>query len=120
MSSDYINQPRPALPELIDSLVLQVFLKLREGAESIVDRARQIPVRLAAPIRAHPLPEERVVVVPSAVVAERGLLVAKLAEVLEHLLDGLVNPLGPLDRRVDLVHVSLMMLVVVQPHRGLV
>src|SRR3954468_19896241 len=55
------------------------------------------------------------------VVANRLLLVLGQArEVLQHLFDILVGPLGALQRRVGLVDVGLVVLVVVHPHRRLV
>jgi hypothetical protein len=58
--------------------------------------------------------------VPAAVVFDRPFLVAEAVEVLQHLLDGLLSPLGSLERSVCLVHVGLVVLVVVKFHRGLV
>jgi hypothetical protein len=59
--------------------------------------------------------------VPAAVVANRrALVIGQVAEVRDHLFDGLVRPLGALERRVRLVHVGLVVLVVVDAHRGLV
>ena len=96
-------------------------LEVSERAERAVDRRGEVAVGLAAAVGAHALPEERVVVVPAAVVAHRPLLVLREAvEVLEHLLDRLVRPVGALERGVGLVHVGLVVLVVVDAHRLLV
>ena len=58
---------------------------------------------------------------PAAVVADGApLVLGERVEVLEHLLDRLVGPLGALQRRVDLVDVGLVVLVVMQVHRLLV
>src|SRR4051812_49315914 len=53
----------------------------------------------------------------AAVVADgRPLVVRDLGEVRDHALDRLVGELGPLERGVDLVHVGLVVLVVVDLH----
>jgi hypothetical protein len=62
-----------------------------------------------------------VVGVPAAVVAHGGLLVVgKAGEVLEHLVDVLVGPLGAFEGGVRLVDVGLVVLVVMDAHRGFV
>ena len=48
------------------------------------------------------------------------LVVGQAGEVLQHLVDVLVGPLGPLECGVRLVDVGLVVLVVVDPHRLLV
>src|SRR5204862_110531 len=55
------DQPRPAGAELADTRGLELLLELVERAERVVDRARQVTVGLAAAVRAHRLPERRVV-----------------------------------------------------------
>ena len=61
------------------------------------------------------------VVVTAAVVAHRtALVLGQRLEVLEHLLDRPLGPLGPVERGVDLVDVGLMMLVVMHAHGLLV
>jgi hypothetical protein len=115
-----VHEPRPARAELADAGLLELGLEVREGAERRRDRRGQIAVGLAAAVRAHPLPEQRVVVVPAAVVADGGRLVAQGVEILEHFLDRLVRPVAALEGRVGLVHVGLVVLVVMQAHRCLV
>ena len=81
----------------------------------------QVALRLAAAVRAHDLPEERVVRVPAAVVAHgRPPLLRQQVDVVEHLLERPAVPLGALDRLVQVVDVGLVVLVVVEPHRLLV
>jgi hypothetical protein len=59
--------------------------------------------------------------VTAAVVADRLLLViGQAGEILQNLLDVLVRPLGPLQRRIRLVDVGLVVLVVMHLHRRLV
>ena len=83
--------------------------------------APRSPLGLAAAVGAQHLPEERVVVVAAGVVADRALLVAGQAgEVLQHLLDVAVGPLGALEGGVGFVDVGLVVLVVVDAHRRLV
>jgi hypothetical protein len=60
-----------------------------------------------------------VVRVAAGVVADRGLLVrGERLEVAQHVLDGAVRPLGPLERLVRVVHVRLVVLAVVDLHRA--
>jgi hypothetical protein len=62
-----------------------------------------------------------VVVVAARVVAHRRpLVLGDLVEVAEHLLDGLVRPVGAVERLVRVVHVGLVVFVVVDLHRLLV
>ena len=56
----------------------------------------------------------------AAVVFDGTFLVAEAVEILQDLLDGLVGPLGALQRGVRLVDVRLMVLVVMEFHRRLV
>jgi hypothetical protein len=75
------------------------------------------PVGLAAAVGAHRLPEQRVVVVAAAVVADGSTLVlGHLAQVGQDLLDRLAVERSALERGVRLVHVRLMVLVVVEAH----
>ena len=112
-----VDEPGPAGAELVDAGLLQRALEVRERAERGVDRVGQGAARLAAAVGAHPGPEERVVVVAAAVVADGLLLVRRQrVEVLEDLLDRLAVPVRALERRVDLVHVGLVMLVVMHAH----
>jgi hypothetical protein len=116
-----VDQPRPARAELVDAGLLELGLEVREGAERGVDRLGERAVGLAAAVRAHPLPEQGVVVVAAAVVAHGLLLVLRQrVEVLQDLLDRLAVELGALQRCVGLVHVGLVVLVVVHAHRRLV
>ena len=112
------DQPEP---NWLTPVSLSLRLKVREGAEGLSDRLAERPARLAAAVGRHALPEERVVVVPAAVVADgRALVLGHLREVAQHVLDRGVGQRGPLERRVRLVHVGLVMLVVVEFHRRLV
>src|SRR3954469_13746442 len=66
-----VDEPRPAGAELVDAGLLELGLEVVERAERGGDRVSQRTVGLAAAVRAHALPEQRVVVVPAAVVAHR-------------------------------------------------
>src|SRR5207244_12906543 len=79
------------------------------------------PGRLAAAVRLHDRPEEGVVRVTAAVVADgRSLVLGDQVERAEHLLDRPVGPLGALECLVHVVDVRLVVLVVVDAHRPLV
>src|SRR4051812_9104879 len=113
-----VDQPRPAGAELVHAGVLELGLEVGEGAERGVDRLRQRAVGLTAAVGGQPLPEQAVVVVAAAVVADRLLLVGRQRiEALEHVLDRLAVPLGARKCRVHLVHIRLMVLVVMDLHR---
>ena len=99
-----VHEPRPAGAEALHAVVLELGLEVVERAERSVDRRAQVAVGLAAAVRAHPLPELRVVGVAAGVVADRGLLVGgQLVQVLEDLLDRLVGPFGALEQAVGAV-----------------
>src|SRR4051794_30590142 len=84
------DQPRPAGAELADTGGLELLLELVERAERVVDRAREVAVGLAAAVRAHGLPERRVVEVAAAVVAHGApLVLGDAVEVRDDLLDRL-------------------------------
>ena len=92
--------------------------QLVERAERVLDRRAQRTAGLAASVRAHDLPEQRVVGVAAGVVADRGLLVlGERVEVREHLLDGGVRELRSLERGVRVRHVGAVVEVVVDAHR---
>src|SRR3954465_5056775 len=65
------DEPGPAGAELADARGLELLLEVVEGAESVLDRVRELAVGLAAAVGAHGLPERRVVQVAAAVVAHR-------------------------------------------------
>ena len=116
-----LDEPGPAGAELVDAGGLEVGLELVERAELGVDRGGQVAARRAAALRAHELPEERVVEVPAAVVAhDAALVLGDLLEVADDVLDRRVGPLRALERAVDPVDVGLVVLVVMDPHRLLV
>src|SRR5205085_5815296 len=115
------DEPAPPGAEALHAPVVHGALQLVETAEGVGDRLRQGARGLAAAVRAHDLPEERVVRVPAAVVPHRRLLVlGEEVEVREHLLDRPTVPLGALDRRVQVGDVGRVVLVVVDAHRRLV
>src|SRR5947209_6198334 len=116
-----VHEPGPARAELVHARILELRLELIVGPEGGLDRGAELAVGLASAVRGHPLPEQRVVVVPAAVVAHcSALVVGQRSEVLEHLANVPLRPLGPLQRSVDLVDVCLVMLVVMDAHRLLI
>ncbi len=118
-----MHEPRPAGAELVDTGFLQLGLEVREGAEGRGDRLAQRTRGLTGWVgsrRRHALPEQRVVVVATAVVFDGSLLIAEAVEVLQDLLNGPLGPLGALKGGVGLVHIGLVVLVVVEFHRRLV
>ena len=101
--------------------VFELVLEGVERAEGRGDRATDVTGRLAAAVGAHHLPEERVVVMATGVVADRALLVAGQArQVGEDVLDRAIGPVGALERRIRFVDVGLVVFVVVDTHRRLV
>src|SRR6202167_3500593 len=115
------HEPGPAGAELVDAGFLELGLEVREGAERGGDRFAELAARLAAAARAHALPEERVVVVPAAVVFDGTALgLGHGVEILQHVLDRGVRERRALQRGVDLVDVGLVVLVVMEFHRRLV
>src|SRR5690348_12202251 len=91
------DQPRPAAAEPLHGVVLELGLERVEAAEVALDGVAERAGRLVAGVRAHDLPEERVVVVAAAVVAHggAGLFVHRQAlEVAEQLPDRPFEQLG--------------------------
>src|SRR5258708_3651017 len=89
------DQPRPAPAEPLDATVVYRGLELIGIAGGLLDFGLEVAVGIAAPVRLHDLPEEGVVRVAAAVVANRGALVLRnQVEVVEHLLERLSVPLG--------------------------
>jgi hypothetical protein len=115
------HEPDPARSEPRDARGLELLLEGVEGAEGGGDRGGQLARGLAAAVRAHGLPEQGVVEVAAAVVAERALLVGRQrVERPQDLLDRLALVPGALEGGVGLVDVRLVVLVVVHAHRRLV
>src|SRR5688572_16279753 len=54
------DEPRPARAEAADARRLELLAELREVAERLTDRLTERAARLAAGVRPHQLPEERV------------------------------------------------------------
>ena len=102
-----VDQPRPAAAEALEPRRRSLLLERAEAVERVVDGRAERARRIAAAVRRHDLPEQRMVRMPAAVVADGGLLVlGQQVEVVEHLLDGAVGPLAPLERRVQVGDVS--------------
>ena len=96
-----MHEPRPAGAELVDAGLLELGLEVGEGAEGRVDRVGERAGGLAAAVRAHALPEQRVVVVAAAVVAHGGPLVpGRLSRFCRTSSIGVSAQLGALERRV--------------------
>src|SRR5947209_966618 len=95
------HEPGPTRAELVRSGRLELLLEVVERPERARDRIAQLAARFAAAIRAHPAPEERVVVVAAGVVADRRTdVVGQLVEAPKYLFDRLVSPFGALERPV--------------------
>ena len=97
-------------------------LNLSKPPNDAVDRVGDRAGRRAAGVRAHDLPEHRVVRVAAAVVAHRGADVSgTVLMLLQQILDALRLQLGMLlERGVQIRHVGLVMLAVMNLHRLLV
>src|SRR3954447_19044860 len=62
-----VHEPGPAAAELADARGVHLLLELVEAAEGLVDAVGQLARGVVAAVRAHDLPEERVVRVPAGV-----------------------------------------------------
>ena len=112
------DEPRPTGAETLDAAVVQRRAQLTDVAERVGDRVGQRSGRVAAAARLHDLPEQRVIRVAAAVVADRPLLVfGECVQDAEHLLDRLAVPLGAFEGLVEIVDVGLMVLPVMDLHR---
>ena len=116
------GKPRPAAAEPGRPGCGQLLLERREAAERLLDRVGEGAARLTAAAlarRRHDRPEQRVIVVAAPVVAHRGTDVLRHArDAAEQRLEALLVQRGMLvERRVQVAHVRLMMLAVVDLHR---
>src|SRR5271170_3912826 len=66
------NQPSPAAAELSERDLGKFFLERVETVEAGVNRFRQLTSRFAAAVFFHHLPEDRMVVMTAAVIADGG------------------------------------------------
>ncbi len=112
------GEPRPAGPEARRRRLLEAFLEAVEGTELGVDGLGQVAIGAAAAAGRQQGPEQGVVGVAAAVVADRGPdLLRHAGQVAQQVLDGRVEELGVLVQCcVQLVHVSAVVLVVVDLH----
>jgi hypothetical protein len=79
--------------------------------------AASAPEGSPPPLGAHDLPEQRVVCVAAAVVADRGALVLGDRIEAPEYLDRAVGPVCALECRAEVRHVGLVVLIVVDLHR---
>src|SRR2546430_10382275 len=77
LAARIFDQPGPAAAEPLHGGVLEGGFELAELAERRSDRRRQIAARLAARVRRHPAPKERMVVMASAVILHGRLNVGR-------------------------------------------
>ena len=116
------DEPRPAGAEPLHAGIVELGLeRVERSPKAVVDRIRERAGRVAATAGRHDLPEQRVVGVAAAVVADRGADILRQAiQLLDELLDRGPVEIRALDGLVDVVDVGLVMLVVVDPHGLLV
>ena len=111
-------EPSPTAAETAGGRSAEVRLECIETAELRGDRLGQLAARLAALAGANRRPKLRVIGVSAAVVANRGPnVLGDLVDVLEQLFDWPIVPLGPFDGLVQIRHISLVMLIVMDFHR---
>ena len=115
-----VDHPRPAAAEAADASLFDFFLQLVEPAERAGDRICNRTGRSTATTGTHDLPEHRVVRMTAAVVANRTTDVfGHGIDARQQFLDRLRVQLGVLvERGVEVRHVRLMMLAVVNFHRA--
>ena len=112
-----VDQPRPTAAEALGACIDQLLFKRVDALEGCLDRVGELVGGLAAAIGAHELPEEAVVRVPAAIVADGGpLLLGNQVEDGEYLLDRAVGPLRSLERGVEVRNVRAVVFVVVDAH----
>src|SRR5690606_5409768 len=113
------RQPRPATAEAVRCRGIELLDELVEASELLVDRTCELSRWLTTAARFQDRPEETVVAVSAAVVADRRADVfGHLGEVPHQLVDFHLGELGMLfESRVRFVDVRLMMLRVMDLHR---
>ena len=112
-------QPRPTTAENFDGCFRKLGFEISEVPKVRFDGFRQFAFRFAAAAPFHHLPEERVVVVPTAIVSHRSPnSLGHRIQVHHQLPDRFLAQLGKLSHGlVEIIHVSLVMPVVVDIHR---
>ena len=107
------------LPKRVVPAWLTAVLNFSKSPNALLMRVGDRAGRRAAGVRAHQLPEERVVPVAAAVVADRRLDVVRDAvDVLDQVVQALLMQLGVLvERGIEVGDVRLMMLAVMDLHR---
>ncbi len=111
-------KPRPAGAEARGRRFSEFRFEIIKRAELLFDRRREIARRLLATARSDGFPEQRVVRVTAAVVADcRAFVVRDGGKISEKLADTFVLETRALQRVVELIDIRLVVLVVVDFHR---
>ncbi len=112
------DQPAPARSELLRRRLVERLLEVLKRAEVRLDLVRNRARRFAATMRLHDLPEHRMVHMPAAVVLDHLADVLRNArQILQQLIGRLLAQLRMLlYRPVQVRHIGLVVLVVVQLH----
>src|SRR4029077_12695564 len=104
-------QPRPSTAETAYTGSTEFFFKLIEAAERGFDVIGEFAFRFAAGLRSHDLPKERVISMAAAVVPHDCANVFRHSiQIADEVFHGFLLEIGALDRLVEVVDISLMML----------
>jgi len=116
------GEPAPAGAELLGGGLVELLLEVLEGAEVFLDLLADLACRFAAALGLHDLPEHGVVDVAAAIVLDDfANVLGDAGEVLDELLGGFLAEFCVLFyRAVEIGDVGLVVLVVVELHRGFV
>src|SRR5712692_7015866 len=111
-------EPRPAGAKTLDARVVESSLELVEGAERLLNGARQRVGGLAASIGLHDGPEHAVIgMAASIVLYSRANILRHILNVAQHIVNALAGKVGIIYRVVQVVDIGGMVLVVMQLHR---
>ena len=115
------DEPGPSGTEVVGGSGVELLLEFLEGTEAGFDRSGDVPTGVSATVARHDGPEDAVVRVAAAVVANHLLrgFIRHFADVADEIIDArvlLIQSLA-LDGRVQLVDIGLVVLRVVDLHR---
>lgn len=112
------NKPGPAAAEAFGGCCLEGLLKVCKGAEGFVDGVCDGAGGRAARVGGHHLPEERVIDVAANIIDEAlSDVFRSLVEVLDEFFGRVAGQFGVgFQKAVGIIHISLMVLVVVDAH----
>src|SRR6266566_2068755 len=112
------NKPGPAGAKALHASIIECSLERIERAKLGIDRLCQITARLTAPVGGHALPEQGMIEMAAAVIADgRTNILRKLVKTTYDLFNRQRGKLMALQRTIQIGDVRVVVLVMMQLHR---